>query len=540
MYRDERDGEPSPPRSRSSSRRSSASLSRRSSIKKDKEVKNTLSSTPSSANSTPKKTVKAQNLELLVTGKQLLKRSDRANSLPGSYRRPSTDSPTKTKKPVETKRPSERICSQSSKSQETSVEDDMSLDLSQVSDFEDTNSKYGVKKFQALATSTPKVIKGKPRSASLQSQIHSQRVETRRALKSLDSTKQSFSYSRDSFKTSSTSSPHRYGPELDYSSVSPEYSGQSSTDMSPRASQLDQILSPKSQDLQLSSCCISTWADCSEPNTKVEHRCDGEWTSFWANYNNSVSKVPMKNYYDQCPTPYRTDTFDLADFGEVDFSDCSRKRSPDNIDALNNIIRNQGLHLTPRETQNIIKCAHLLGNVLTKAIERRSNSTDTEDPELLLRKKTMKLDLKETVIPADVKEEKRSETVTTQTDISLPNTKSAPRIFENILRQLSRSSIDVGKIENKDKTEEKKEKTEVKEKLEVNKESIEETAKEAHKEKDEVNKEKAEAVKLEVNLEKLEGNTENVVLIKTEEDNTKCCDQSEGENTKEIIKINAD
>lgn len=127
------------------------------------------------------------------------------------------------------------------------------------------------------------------------------------------------------------------------------------------------------------------------------------------------------------------------------------------MDALNNIIRSQGLHLTPRETQNIIKCAHLLGNVLTKAIERRSKSTEIEDPEVLLRKKTMTLDLKETVIPLEVKEEKRCETATTQTDISLPNTKSAPRIFENILRQLSRSSIDVSKIENKDDGKDKSE-----------------------------------------------------------------------------------
>ncbi|XP_075990009.1 uncharacterized protein LOC142985613 [Anticarsia gemmatalis] len=453
------DEDPSPPRSRSSSRRSSASLSRRSSIKKEKEAKSVMSSAPSSANSTPKKTVKPQNLEFVVTGKQIMKRCDRANSLPGSYRRPSIDP--KMKKPLEPRRVSERInVSHSSKSQETSVEDDMSLDLSQVSDFEDTNSKYGIRKFQALATSTPKVVKGKPRSASLQSQIHSQRVETRRAQKSLDSTKHSFSYSRDSFKTSSTGSPHRYPTELDYSSVSPEYSGQSSSELSPRASQLDQVVSPRSQDLQVSSCCISTWADSSDADTRVEPRCDGEWSSFWANYNNSLSKVPMKNYYDQCPTPYRTENFDLADFGELDFSDSSRKRSPDNLDVLNNIIRNQGLHLTPRETQNIIKCAHLLGNVLSKAIERRSKTED--DPELLTRKKTMTLDLKETNIPLDAKEEKRCETATTQTDISLPNTKSAPRIFENILRQLSRSSIDVSKIEIKDENKDKIKKEEIK------------------------------------------------------------------------------
>lgn len=158
----------------------------------------------------------------------------------------------------------------------------------------------------------------------------------------------------------------------------------------------------------------------------------------------------------------------------------------------------------------MIKCAHLLGNVLTKAIERRSKSADTEDPELLLRKKTMTLDLKDTLTPAEVKEEKSSETVTTQTDISLPNTKSAPRIFENILRQLSRSSIDVGKIENKDKTEEKKEKPEAKEKLEGNKQTVEEIAKEVVKEK---------AEKLGLKSEKLEENAEKAIKCITKENN---------------------
>lgn len=98
--------------------------------------------------------------------------------------------------------------------------------------------------------------------------------------------------------------------------------------------------------------------------------------------------------------------------------------------------------------------------MLTKAIERRSKekeqNTDKiqelqveqieKEEEKELKKKNMTLDLKETNIPIEVKEEKRSETVTTQTDISLPNTKSAPRIFENILRQLSRSSIDAGLV----------------------------------------------------------------------------------------------
>lgn len=66
--------------------------------------------------------------------------------------------------------------------------------------------------------------------------------------------------------------------------------------------------------------------------------------------------------------------------------------------------------------------------------------TETEDAEV--KKKSLTLDLKEKNVPAEEQEEKRNETVTTQTDISLPNTKSAPKIFEKILRQLSRTSIE--------------------------------------------------------------------------------------------------
>lgn len=135
-------------------------------------------------------------------------------------------------------------------------------------------------------------------------------------------------------------------------------------------------------------------------------------------------------------------------------TDGSRKRSPDNIKTINNIIRNEGLRLTPRETQNIIKCAHILGNVLTKAIERQTKEIGEKfqelnpisPPEKEMKKKSMTLDLKETIIPLSAKKMD----VPTQTDISLPNTKTAPRIFENILRQLSMSSLD----DNNDKNEE--------------------------------------------------------------------------------------
>lgn len=77
MYRSERwpEEDTDPPRSRASSRRSSVTLSRRNSVKKEKEVKKSpLNSAPSSATSTPKKTVKPQNLDFVVTGKQILKR----------------------------------------------------------------------------------------------------------------------------------------------------------------------------------------------------------------------------------------------------------------------------------------------------------------------------------------------------------------------------------------------------------------------------------------------------------------------------------
>ncbi|XP_060808095.1 uncharacterized protein LOC106138096 [Amyelois transitella] len=437
------DDDPDTPKSRPGSRRNSTSHSRRNSIKKEKEKVN-----GSSCTSTPKKVAaKPANLDFVVTGRQCLKKSDRANSLPG-YRRPSVDS-IKSKKFESPKRSAPHE-SQSSKSRETSLEDDMSLDLSQVSDFEDTNSKYGInQKFTALATATPKSQRPKPRSGSLQSHLH-QKLDTKKVQKSFDSPKQSRDTSRESvYKTSSSASPYRYGvsTELDYSSVSPEYSGLSSADLSPRMARQEPA-TPRSHELHnVSSCCGSSWQDCSELDTAVAERTAGEWNSFWANYNNSVSKVPVQSYYDQCPTPYRTENIDLADL------DGSRKRTPEDIDNINYVIRNEGLNLTPRETQNIIKCAHILGNVLTKAIERRCRDkdidtkihevkTETEDPEKEEIKKNLTLDLKEKNIPADVGEEKRSETVTTQTDISLPNTKSAPRIFEKILRQLSRTSLE--------------------------------------------------------------------------------------------------
>ncbi|XP_047039962.1 uncharacterized protein LOC124644559 [Helicoverpa zea] len=436
MYRSERWPEESDGRARS--RRGSASR---------RGAREPAPSAPASVSATPRKHAKPSNLDFLVTGKQIVKRSDRANSLPGACRRPSLEG-ARTRRAGD----SPRRAPHAPATRENTLQDDMSLDLSQVSDFEDTLSKYGSGRAGPV-TSTPLPGRGKQRSASLQSAPR----EPRRGPAPL-------SGSRDSFRTSTSSgSPYRAGTELDYSSVSPEYSGQSSGELTPtRASQCAASppatpATPASRALQLSSCCVSSWAECSDSGAAgvpaggvrgARGGCSGEWCSFWASYNSSVSGVGR--YYDQCPTPYRTDTLDLADF---EFTDGTRKRSPDNVEVINNIIRHQGLTLTARETQSIIKCAHLLGNVLATAIDRRSEprvdqSAQPEQPA----RSNMTLDLKETTIPLEVKEEKTCETTTTQTDISLPNTRSAPRIFENILRQLSRSSIDVDKIESKDKT----------------------------------------------------------------------------------------
>lgn len=195
--------------------------------------------------------------------------------------------------------------------------------------------------------------------------------------------------------------------------------------------------------------CYLSWVETSETDkTKTtKHNDTGEWNNFWANYNNSISRVPMKNYYDQCPTPYRTENIDLAD---LDLTEGEAK-VPD-LANINTIIRKEGLNLTPRETQNIIKCAHILGNVLSKAIDRKANNAihnnitevkqdinDTIEDTKEVKKKELKLELKDQNKPLEV--EPKTETATTQTDISLPNTKSAPKIFESILRQLSKSSI---------------------------------------------------------------------------------------------------
>nr|XP_026498864.1 uncharacterized protein LOC113402767 [Vanessa tameamea] len=412
-------------RSRIPSRRNSGPFSRRGSIKKEPEQK---VSAPGSSSSTPKK-ISKPSLNFIVTGKQLL-RSDRASSLPGSYhRRQSTESLTKSKRSLDSPRKNKTAYS---KSRDTSLEYDMSLDLSQVSDFEEKNTKHVTKeKFTALATSTPKKSCQK---------IRPQYQANERKETSLESKDSAVSCSRESISKISSPATYRQGvsTEFDYSSMSPECSGPSSGDSVAGIAQ-DTLVSPRSQDLQDSSYCVST----------CDSREMGEWGHFWANYNNSLARVPINRYYDQCPTPYRSEDIDLPD---LDFpTDGSKIRSPDNIKTINNIIRNEGLRLTPRETQNIIKCAHMLGNVLTKAIERQSKDYCPEkiqelsngtNPEKELKKKTMTLNLKETVLPVEVKEEKRWESVPTQTDISLPNTKSAPIIFENILRQLSMSSIE--------------------------------------------------------------------------------------------------
>ncbi|GBP11340.1 hypothetical protein EVAR_92868_1 [Eumeta japonica] len=452
-------------RSRPASRRNSASsTSRRNSLKREKNVQK-ISTTPSSLHSTPKRSYQKrenQNVDLLVTGKQILRKTDRANSMPGVYhRRSSSDSVANIKNRQKNIDINKKNTPHSSGSRETSLEDDMSLDLSQVSDFEDTNAKYGVnrKRFMPTATSTPKISQKsvqKTRSGSLQSQ---RTQEPKEKINKSFGSKQSTLSSRDSFKTASSAGAYRFcrSTDLDYSSVSPEYSGQSSGDMSPKGSLA--VATPASfsqRDLSPVSCYLSwvdsTEADVTKTNDTKKRLENGEWNNFWANYNNSLGSVPMKNYYDQCPTPYRTETIDWVD---LEYPSDERKRSPDNF-TINNIIRNEGLKLTPRETQNMIKCAHILGNVLSKAIDRMASSQEErvreiKDKDREVIKKNMTLELKDQVMPLPVVEEKGSETVTTQTDISLPNTKSAPRIFENILRQLSRSSID----ENSDIKEEK-------------------------------------------------------------------------------------
>lgn len=77
-----------------------------------------------------------------------------------------------------------------------------------------------------------------------------------------------------------------------------------------------------------------------------------------------------------------------------------------------------------------------------------------KDLEIENKKKNLTLNLKETVAPLEVNEESKHLSATTQTDISLPNTKTAPKIFEKILRQLSKTTLEenlekkIEKVEN--------------------------------------------------------------------------------------------
>ncbi|VVC99897.1 unnamed protein product [Leptidea sinapis] len=130
-------------------------------------------------------------------------------------------------------------------------------------------------------------------------------------------------------------------------------------------------MTPHSQDF-LDRMNVSIWQTCS--GRDPADVCEGEWGRFWNEYR---SQETQTRYYDQCPTPYRSGDFDAIDF-ELP-NECSRKRSPEDQKNISNIMRTDGLRLTPRETQNVMKCAHILGNVLTKAIDRQSKEMDQNE-----------------------------------------------------------------------------------------------------------------------------------------------------------------
>ena len=81
---------------------------------------------------------------------------------------------------------------------------------------------------------------------------------------------------------------------------------------------------------------------------------DGEWCAFWANYNNSLGSVPLQGYYDRCPTPYRTDTVDLADWGMYPHSTTSTT----SLDDLSKHFINKSEFKTPQASnhQSSILC----------------------------------------------------------------------------------------------------------------------------------------------------------------------------------------
>uniref|UniRef100_A0A2H1VN49 SFRICE_016855 n=1 Tax=Spodoptera frugiperda TaxID=7108 RepID=A0A2H1VN49_SPOFR len=124
MYRSERWPEEECP-SRRSSRRSSGgsagsagSSGRRASL-----------SPPAAAS--PRRT-KPQHLDFLVSGKQILKKSDRASSLPGAYHRRQSAEGSKPRKPTDSPRRAPRAPPAPANTRDTSLEDHLSLDLSQV------------------------------------------------------------------------------------------------------------------------------------------------------------------------------------------------------------------------------------------------------------------------------------------------------------------------------------------------------------------------------------------------------------------------
>lgn len=189
-----------------------------------------------------------------------------------------------------------------------------------------------------------------------------------------------------------------------YSSPSPDFTPDPSTcETSPckvslngkKYSSMDSnraTISPTSQVqcLSSSSSCYTSWMERSAENelpgsketdsglnvhnSSLKER--GEWDNFWRNYNSSLALFP-KQFYDDCPTPFYEHANHNKNTSINNKIDSTIEEEVLN-EGLPNPNKSQCIYLSRNEAKEMIHCAQRLAEILTTALESSDMQNKTD------------------------------------------------------------------------------------------------------------------------------------------------------------------
>lgn len=309
-----------------------------------------------------------------------------------------------------------------SKSTECVFHENLSLDLSRMSDFADSEDE-AAEYDQSLKQKASKVQNQNlmrrrrsidkdrfPSSKTSPRNLTGKSLARRSSLQSVSSRGLSFT-SENSENVGNTYSVKDYeqynspntlknlnsikNTESLYSSPSPDFTPDPSTcETSPckvfsngkKYSSIDSnraTISPTSQIqcLSSSSSCYTSWMERSAENELPSSKDDtelnihnsslkerGEWDHFWRNYNSSIALFP-KQFYDDCPTPF----YEHATLNK-NIAVSNRIDSTIEEEVMNNDLpvssKSQCIYLSRNEATEMIHCAQRLAEILTTALEK--------------------------------------------------------------------------------------------------------------------------------------------------------------------------